>query len=949
MTTEKFTLEEFKAALPKQAEYKGVVYGEHCFYIPLGKAELVIRSSIHENGVAASAGDDSIRFVLMANGKVLGKSADTYTQRTPGWQGRLLPKIEYLISLRQQALDCSRCGSPLSINLVKKPGPNHDKICAWCPNGFDHKQWKVLSDKKPAQSLDNFTWPGQDKELVEVVRQSVLDMKPQETKPVEVIQPVPASSWSDAVAEEQPNKKVETPTAILGKIDLSQLNKYQREVVENAGKGVMVIDSCPGSGKTKTLETLVAYMIIEKGVSPSEIGCFTFSFKAASEMRRRIARSIWPDISDAELKFFGDPNAKYENPLDEAQYNEDWIKADPIRTFLVKWVCTIHALAFRLLKEWYGPAKKMNVINGNFKMMMQADQLIKDSLLEMKWKESPKSVKAYIGGAIRGLVPTYKAEEWFHRAIEGYGGPTYRARELAIIYDRYCNFMMKNGLIDFDMMQAEVVKLIRTNPQFVFKIQHLFKYILADEAQDTDGTQSEILFTMAGFYRNLAYIGDADQLLYAWRGAVPEIMTTRFDDFWKSVSRFQLPINYRSTQSIVKASSKFIVSNYDDDHKKYLKEYNYRQDAAVGKPLDAVYLDDFEELCRVCVEKVADSDNPGDWYILSRTRAECAAIHTALVSAGVPSINKSGGMLFGSEHIKKVIAYMRLSIDFNGSRDNLEVLGEVANVASRNFISSVTRKRHDDNCPYREKLFGDCNCQIIMKEGQDHSHTRYYGKESIQQAGGWDGIYRQTFETRWDRTSRQEVKTMKAKGASDLVSFVESCEKYSGSASDCARYVIDECVMPWLLVERGISDEDPAESSELEDFALIINMIQPGMTVEDFLVEIDKLSNRGKGMDEDKSVIVSTVHYAKGAERPKVIANLTRMPIVRPPQIEGQLVTSKPATLLEERCVSYVAITRAKDELYIVASKKWLGKDLPRSIFYDEILSASGLKIEEEN
>lgn len=929
MTTEQFTLDQFKAALPKEAVYKDFAYGEHRFSIPLGKAELVIRSSIGQDGIARSTGDDSIRFVLLYGDRVLGKPPGDWTNRTPGWERRLIEKINYMISLRQQAGDCTKCGAPLVINLVQKAGNNYGKTCAWCPNGFDHKQWKVLDINKPCIPLDQFSFNGtRPRTLLDVKPKETLPLPLPEIKPMVPVPQLPASEWDVAISDEIPGYKVSVPNT---KMDLSFLNEYQRAVVENLGKGISRIDAVPGSGKTRCLETLVAYMILN-GIHPSRIVCLTFASKAASEMRIRIARTIWPGITDHEIEFFKNP--RFDDPTSE--FSEEWVKSDPIRLFLVKWVCTVHALCLRLLKEWYGPQKKMNVLEGDFKNKMKADQLIKDSLLELKWKESPKSVKHHIGTAIANLVDPYRSEQFFHDLILDLGGPTYRASDLAEIYSRYMDFMRKNGLVDFDMMQAEVIRLIHTSPLFVQKIQTMFDYVLNDESQDENGTQYEIVSCMAARCKNLSFIGDEDQLLYAWRGAVPTVMTEGLDKTWGTVTTFPLAINYRSEISIVKLASAFIKPNYAGDKIKYLKPYGHRPGAGEGKKPEALYLDDFDSLCRVAVERIAESD-PGEWFILSRTRAECAAIHTALVAAGIPSVNKSGGLLFGAEHIRKVIAYAQLVIDYNGARDNLDILGEVANVASKDFISSVTRRRHSDDCPYRERLWGECDCPIIMKEGKDHSHTRYYGKESIQQAGSWNGIYQQSQETRFDRATKSSVPTMKARGASDLIQFVESCEKYANSAPDCLRFIIDRCVMPWLMVERGITRDDPSEGSELEDFALVVNMAQDGMTVEDFLKEVDRLTNSGKGQDDKDSVILGTVHWAKGAERPKVIVNMTRMPIVPPQKSEEELVTSRPATTEEERCIAYVAITRAKQELYVLASHKWLGKDLPNSIFFGEI------------
>lgn len=951
MTTEKYSKDEFYQALLAIAPFQeeGLVMGEWCYQLNLGKARLSIRSSCDSSGFARDTADDSIRFVLIANTntvhKVLTKNETIYTTRLPGWQDRIKKKIEYAISLRQQAGDCRVCGEPLVINKISKQGKNFGKTVAWCPVSFDHKMWVEINLSLPTRPISGMV-VSQPALIVEEnkVRDFPIERKPVENNAFTVKKPL-SSNVKESESTIEPVKKpsvwlsaaeekkvvVDTANYLLNiEQDLSMLNPQQLEVVKNAGLGICVIDSVPGAGKTRCVVESVVYMLTH-GVHPSKIGCFTFSNKAASEMRVRIAKKIWPNISKEELKFFESGRSDTESPLDENGFDEEWVNADPIRVFLCKWVCTIHALSYRLLKEWYGPSKKMMVLAGIPKMRMEADTLIKDSLLELKWRAASKSVKSYIGAAISNLISTYDAENYFYKVITTMGGPSHRSSDLAEIYRRYITFMKKNNLLDFEMMQAEVVRLIRTDKSFVEKVSSMFERILVDESMDTNGTQTEILFEMASIFKNLSYIGDADQLLYAWRGAVPSVMTTKFDEYWgvDNVNRFNLPINYRSTKKIIGSTAKFIESNYNDNNRQYLKKFHWKEDADEGVDIELDQFDMFSSLTQTAVEKIAESKDPGSWFVLSRTRAECEQIHTALVEAGIPAINKSGGMLFGSAHIQKVIAYAQLAIDYNGARDNLEILSMVANVATKSFVSSINRRRHLQSCN-NDKPWIDCGCPLIVKEGVDHTHTRYYGKESIAMAGNWDGIEKQQYET-----NRGGYPTMRAKGARDLVGFVNSMTTYT-TANTLLRYIVDEAVYPWLKGEEGITDEDMSENKS-EDFQVLMSICSDEMTTEEFLKEIDRLTKSASGKNDDEAVLIGTVHWSKGAERPRVILNTTRMPIVPPYNSDPeQLITSRPATIEEERNIAYVGATRAKEELYVYCSKEWLGKPV-ESQFWNEL------------
>jgi superfamily I DNA/RNA helicase len=352
----------------------------------------------------------------------------------------------------------------------------------------------------------------------------------------------------------------------------------------------------------------------------------------------------------------------------------------------------------------------------------------------------------------------------------------------------------------------------------------------------------------------------------------------------------------------------------------------WRDDAPQGADITRERFIDFDSLCRGIVSNIADSGrSPGDWFVLSRTRAECAAIHNALLMARIPAVNKSGGLLFGAPHIRKVLAYARLACNFNNARDDKEILTEIANVASINFVAPMTRRSHKDNCT-NEKPWVDCGCPTVIREGIDNSHVRYYGKESIEKAGNWQGILYQQHER-----NKGHFPSMASKGATDLVMFVTELEDFNNDARKCLEYIIENSVLPWIEHEEGITDQDASENGKQEDFQLLLEQTKPGQTVEQFLTDIDELGGRDKGNNDAESVIVGTVHWSKGAERPAVILNTTRMPITPPFIPKDKLPTSRANSVEEERCICYVGATRAKDQLCVMFSGEWLGKQLQYS------------------
>lgn len=878
MATEQFTLDEFKNALADyQPEYRGLIYKEHSFLIKLDQLFfLSIRSSIGESGVADSTGQDSIRIIPVSpDGKALGSQA--MITRVKGWDIRLKDRIEWFKRMRTQYGNCRVCKQPLPILQVSKDGATKGKWFTMCKG---HTPFTLLNDK-PAT-------PPPPKPNPEIVKIELRDMQ----------------------------------VALDNGIDLSKLNPFQRAIVDSLGRGQIVVEAAPGSGKTKTIEYLIANMILN-GIDPASIVCLTFSAKSALEMRTRIAKTLWPNISQEELDVLNRIKSTGE---DDQDVNREWIEKSPARVMLADWCCTIHAFCFRLLKM---SGYKYKVIAN--RLASEASGLIKDSMTELDWDDSPKLVQNLIGRAILEDISQYQAGSWFYSLMQAQDGPIDKSSEFGEIYKRYLAFCKRNNAVDFNMMIVMVYKMLKSNPVFLRMCRDKFKYIICDEGQDTDSLQFQIFSMIAEDSKNIVMVGDVDQTLYSWRGAVPEVMRTIFEKRWNTVHRMSLPINYRSTKFIVNTAAKLIGYNYlGEDVARFLKQFQAKETATDGEKAGIIKSKTVEGIAAQAASHILNSEQPGKWWILSRTRAECAAIHTELIKNKIPAINLNGGLIFGSPHIRKVIAYAQLACNHNNSRDDIEILSEVANVATRNFIAPLTRRRHLEGCQ-NEKPWVNCGCPVILEEGNDYSYTRYYGRKSVEQAGGWDGIMQQMGEK-----NRGGYPTLQSKGATDLVQFVEQIELLKDNARMAVTAIVEECVLPWLEHEEGVDDSDP-DNGKQEEFNVILEMIHDGQTLEEFLKEVDEISANNKEGGEDDSVLVSTVHKAKGCERDKVIVNLTRCPIIPPKSKPGKLPSGKPPTIEEERCIAFVGVTRAREQYWVAYAETWNGQEMSISPFISEL------------
>lgn len=913
---EKFTQEQFENALPSGATCDGLVSGELVYHWQISDvAAIKIRSSIDKTGFAGESGDDSIRVWLVKNndGKPFAHKVNAWTQRVSGWQSRLYDKLEMVSVYHRRAGVCDSCGNPFGIFLSEKTHKFYSRC--WICNKWGGKvDGNITPDEK--KWFGDLFKSGFSANSVHPADSTEIDVE-QESGVVPAETPYPTDSAFDLFFSDDDDTETVEINRDMG-LDLSKLDEHQAKIVANLGRGPHVAEACPGSGKTYTLEHLIAAML-SSGVDATRIGAFTFSVRAASEMRRRIAKTIWPDISDADLEYLTEPNAGSEG----RSARREWVDDDPRRSFIVDWVCTIHALAYRLLRR---AGYEFGVLSGRDER--EAKELVKDTLLELDWEESPRSVALWISHAILSLVEPNGSERWFANMLDQLGGPVWTARNLEEIYKRYMAFLKSRNLLDFDLMQARVIWLIRNNPAFKKDIQGMFDYILVDEAQDTSPIQTEILFTLAEKTRNIMLCGDVDQSMYAFRGAVPSVLREDFKEYWGETKRFVLPTNYRSTQAIVKSAAKLISNNYglEDD---YLKPFNWKSDAEAGADIETSTFLKFDDLTQEIAKTILETGNPGGWFVLSRTRAECAQIHTRLIESGIPAINKVGGLLFGAPHIKKVLAYARLACNYQDSRNNLEVLKEIANVATIHFKAPMTRRRHVETC--HAKPWENCGCPILIEESIDYSHARFYGQKSIEKAGNWNGVLAQQSDR-----NRGGYPTLEAKGSQDLVYFVHRLEALSGDALSTLNTIIHDCVLPWLAAEEGVTNDDLAENGKAEEFGVLTNMVVIGETTEQFLSRMDGISSRN-GQDESKSVLVGTFHWSKGSERPNVIVNVTRCPVIPPVQEAGKLPVGSAVDIQEERRLAFVGITRAKDRVFVLQSTEWDGRDVPISLFLAEV------------
>ncbi|MBN1163340.1 MAG: UvrD-helicase domain-containing protein [Candidatus Krumholzibacteriota bacterium] len=422
-----------------------------------------------------------------------------------------------------------------------------------------------------------------------------------------------------------------------------ELNSQQCKAVHTDGSYTLVLAGA-GSGKTRVLTERIIYLIREKKVSPERIMAFTFTNKAAGEMRSRVERVL----ADRGLSF---------------------------------WIGTFHATGLRILRR---EARHIGFAN-NFAIYDEEDvfRLVKHIIRKKGWKLDeypPAVVRSRISRWKNKLVQPTEALENARDTVE----------ELqAEVYQGYCAELRKNNAFDFDDLITRVVELFTAHPKVKERYARQFKYVLVDEFQDTNTIQMVMIDSLASIHKNLFVVGDDDQAIYGWRGATIDNIL-QFDRVYPGVDTIRLEENYRSTNTILEAANHLIAHNLGRKGK------NLWSRKERGSPLFVYHAEDDRDEAQAVRETIIKLIRGGfkrsEIAVLYRTHAQSRALESALMRGGLPYQIIGGLRFYERREIKDLIGYLKL---IDNSRDDVN-FRRIINVPRRG-IGKVSLARIEEN------------------------------------------------------------------------------------------------------------------------------------------------------------------------------------------------------------------------------------------------------------
>jgi DNA helicase II / ATP-dependent DNA helicase PcrA len=605
---------------------------------------------------------------------------------------------------------------------------------------------------------------------------------------------------------------------------LADLNPVQREAVEISDGPALVVAGA-GSGKTRVLTYRIAHLI-DNGVSPFSIIAITFTNKAADEMRKRVVELVG-SVADR------------------------------------MWVSTFHSACVRILRR---EAPRLD-IRSSFSIYdsSDSDRLIKSVMKELgvdPKRIPPRAVAASISDAKNrlmdaGLYADFAGNPW--------------EKTIAKIYEEYQRRLTISSAMDFDDLIMRTVEVFDRFPDALKHYQERFTHVMVDEFQDTNFAQARLATLLAGKWRNIFVVGDADQGIYAFRGATIKNLLD-FERDWPDARVVTLEQNYRSTQNILSAANAVIENNV------MRKPKSLWTQSAAGELITRYHAQNEHDEAGWVADEIGRLKDHGyalaDVAVFYRTNAQSRVLEEILAREEIPYKVVGGVRFYERKEVKDLLAWLRAAMN---PSDEVSLLRSAQ--APKRGIGDTSLARVVDFARKEGIDLGDAFVRAEEVPGLSKralgaiiETTRLY--EQIRAASESGATVAEIVELTWDISGL--MANLQAERTFESLSRQENLRELAGVAAE-----YDE------------NADDPSLTGFLERLALITD------------IEVTE--------GEDAGITLMTLHTAKGLEYQVVFIVGVEEGVF--PHIRS---IGDPDQMEEERRLCYVGITRARERLYLL-------------------------------
>ncbi len=617
--------------------------------------------------------------------------------------------------------------------------------------------------------------------------------------------------------------------------DLDDLNPAQRAAVEHRGTPLLIVAGA-GSGKTRVLTRRIAHLLATGDAQPGEILAITFTNKAAGEMKERVAELVGPRAR-------------------------------------AMWVSTFHSACVRILRA---EAARLGV-SSTFTIYDQADSL---RLMTMVCRDLDLDPKKYPPRAFLSAVSNAKNELIDYEAFAAKAA-NHMDETIAEAYREYQRRLRQASAFDFDDLISSTVALLQLFPDVAEHYRRRFRHIMVDEYQDTNHAQYVLIKELVGPTGGtippgqLCVVGDADQSIYAFRGATIRNIE-EFERDYPDATTILLEQNYRSTQTILTAANAVISRNAGRRAK------NLWTDSGAGEPIVAYVADDeHDEASFIAneIDRLSDTAGvrPADIAVFYRTNAQSRSVEEIFVRYGMPYRVVGGTRFYERKEVRDALAYLRAL----ANPDDEVSLRRILNVPKRGI--------------------GDRAEAMVEAFGQ---RERINFTAALLRASEAPGIATRSLNAVEGFVAMMAGLRTLVEAGTDPATILQAVLEQSGYLAE-------------LQGSSDPQDETRVENlAELESVAQEFTTANPEGTLAEFLEQVSLVADSDEIPDSDGGVVtLMTLHTAKGLEFPVVF--LTGMEDGVFPHMRSM---GNAKELEEERRLAYVGITRARERLYLSRS-----------------------------
>ena len=651
------------------------------------------------------------------------------------------------------------------------------------------------------------------------------------------------------------------------------LNERQREAMYTT-EGSLLVLAGAGSGKTTVLVRRIVFLIRYGNAYFSEYVPHDLSEERVLSLERAVSLSQ-EEIEPILSEFISSPCAPWQIlaiTFTNKAANE--IKSR-LRAALPEdggaediWAGTFHSVCARILRT-YGD--RLGYDRG-FTIYDTTDtkNALSEVLKSLNIDEKTLPVKSAMGEISRAKDALLTPEEYERE----FGVKDYRLRQIARVYRAYQERLMGSNAMDFDDLIMQTVRLLEREEEVRAFYQRKFRYVLVDEFQDTNVAQLRLTLLLCGAHENVMVVGDDDQSIYKFRGAVIDNIL-HFDRKLKNTKTVRLEQNYRSTGVILEAANGVISHNLGRKGKTL---WTARRG---GEPITLRVCNDQNEEARVIVNDIQELVSKGryryrDCAILYRTNAQSNVIERTFAKSGLP-YRMLGGLRFNDrKEIRDIVAYLQ-------------------------FISNPSDK---------ERMR-----RIINEPKRKIGAATVSGVEIIATEQGCSVFEVMAHADRYLALSRSASKLL---GFAEMIGKLRELLRTDITLEAFVKQVLEQTGYRQMLIDGGEEEKERLEN--LEEFLSGVieyekNNEEP--TLLGFLEENALVSEVDKYDEDADAVVMMTIHSAKGLEFPVVF-----LPGMEDGIFPGmQNILGSPEDMEEERRLAYVAITRAKDRLCLLRAK----------------------------